>query len=216
MKYLKLFEDFKVEDIPQTEPGFTLWIMKNAPKAVLNPQEWFEEEMAKPKPDWNFILYIIKEFGYGDFRRLPIWIKNKMHLKEGYSKESIDSFTFLHWAVIINNVELVRTLIQNGEDLNIGDDTGWRALHWATFLDKSQIVELLIDGGVDLDAQNDMGWTALHWAAYKYHREIVEMLIDAGADVSIKKNSQETPWDVADDRLTNPYGNPLMELKPKV
>jgi hypothetical protein len=51
MKYIKLFEDFDPREIPQSEPQFTQWIIKNAPKSFTKPQEWFEEELGKSIPN---------------------------------------------------------------------------------------------------------------------------------------------------------------------
>ena len=200
MKYIKLFEDFKVEDIPQTEPQFTLWMIKNAPKAVTNPQEWFEEEMAKPEPDWVFIASIIKELGLGNRLKLHRGAKEQLQ-RRGWDKEFIDSLTLLHWATRFNHIELAKALIDAGADLNAKDKNKMTPLHLAAMLDYPELAKGLIDADADLNAKDSVKQTPLHSATTRNHIEIARMLIEAGADLNAEDYSKLTPWDVAKPQM---------------
>ena len=212
MKYIKLFEDFNPSDIPQTEPQFTLWMMQNAPKAVLNPQEWFESEISKPEPDWVFISSIIKELDL--LNRLSIPERDKKNLEKiGFDKYFIESFPLLHWAVDENNTGLTKMLIERGADLNAQDDFKRTPLHWAALRGHTQIGKILIEEGANLDMRDDHNRTPLHWASWYRYPAIAEVLIDAGAKLNLKDYRDETPWDVTDDdfRQILPELNPNKE-----
>ena len=153
MKYIKLFEDFNPSEIPQTEPQFTLWMLHNAPKAVTNPQEWFEEEMAKPEPDGVFIVSIIKELDLLNRLSIPKGAKEELE-RRGESKEFIDSLTLLHWAIEYNHPELAKGLIEGGADLNAQDKYKWTPLHRAAEYNHPELAKLLIDAGADVNAED--------------------------------------------------------------
>jgi ankyrin repeat protein len=195
MKYIKLFEDFKVEDIPQSEPQFTQWMMKNAPKAVYNPQEWFEEEMAKPEPDWAFIGFIIKELGLAN--RLSIAKGAKEELELDNTKNWVDSLTLLHWATMEGHTELAKGLIDAGADVNAKDSAKQTPLHWAIQRNTIELAKMLIDAGADVNAESNWESTPLHWVAMEGYTELAKMLIEAGADVNAEEKWGRTPLHLA-------------------
>jgi hypothetical protein len=192
VKYIKLFEDFKVEDIPQSEPQFTQWMIKNAPKAVTNPQEWFESEMAKPERDWAYIGFIIKELGLAN--RLSIAKGDMEELeRRGESKEYIESFSLLHWATMNNHTEFAKALIDAGSDLNAENSNRQTPLHWAATRNHPELAKMLIEAGADVNAKDFAKRTPLHLAAMEGHTELAKGLIDAGADVNAKDSAKWTP-----------------------
>jgi ankyrin repeat protein len=210
MKYIKLFEDFKVEDIPQSEPQFTQWIIKNAPKSFTNPQEWFEEEIAKSEHDWAYIGFIIKELGLAN--RLSIAKGAKEELKRrGGSKEFIDSLTLLHWAIEYNHPELAKGLIEGGADLNAQDKYKRTPLHLAAMEGHTELAKMLIDAGADVNAENSDKRTPLHYAAEYNHPELAKMLIDAGADLNAENSNKWTPLHVAAINNRPEIANMLIE-----
>jgi hypothetical protein len=212
MKYIKLFEDFNPSDIPQTEPQFTLWMMQNAPKAVLNPQEWFEEELVKPKPNYSFISFIIKELGLAN--RLSIPFPEETIRERRWTKQFADSLSLLHWAILYENVELAKVLIEGGAKLNVQNLDKQTPLHWAVYHEIEEIVKMLIDAGADLDIQDAIERnTPLHLATLDGNIEIAKMLIDAGADLNIKTVYKDTPWHLANRQMRQvlPELNPNRE-----
>ena len=192
MKYIKLFEDFDSREIPQSEPQFTQWIIKNAPKSFTNPQEWFEEELGKSIPNWAFIGYIIKELGLANRLRVPKGAKEELEI-DGWSKDHIESFSLLHWATMNNHTELAKMLIDAGADLNAKDKSEETSLHKAISYNLPEIVKMLIDAGADLNATKYNKQTPLHSVASKDFIEIANMLIDAGADLNAEDKDKQTP-----------------------
>jgi hypothetical protein len=153
MKYIKLFEDFDLSEIPQSEPQFTQWIIKNAPKSFTNPQEWFEEELVKPEPDWAYIGFIIKELGLANRLSIAKGAKEELE-RRGESKEFIDSLTLLHWSIEYNRPELAKMLIEAGADLDAKDSDKWTPLHLAAEYNHPELAKMLIEAGADVNAED--------------------------------------------------------------
>ena len=94
--------------------------------------------------------------------------------------------------------EMVKILLDNGANVNIGDEYGWTALHSACeYGPKLETVKILLNAGanVNVKAMNDSqnpGITPLHLAVFHYTEEesidVVRLLLEAGADV----NAQES------------------------
>ncbi|CAN5179349.1 hypothetical protein BH09DEP1_BH09DEP1_6280 [soil metagenome] len=108
--------------------------------------------------------------------------------------------TMLMKAVVVNDLETARLLLQAGADIDKQDHLGITALRLAIGDNKSQMVRLLIDAGADLDKKdycNGSGYTALMRAAEYGHLEIVRLLLDGGADRTLTNQAGETAKDIA-------------------
>jgi len=105
----------------------------------------------------------------------------------------------LQEAAAIGDVELVRSLLNKGVDVDSWDDLIRNtALHRAARSGHKDVVELLLAKGAHVDSVN--AWprvTPLHYAAEKGHKDITELLIAKGADVNAKDIKGRTPVDVA-------------------
>ncbi|MFP4374136.1 MAG: ankyrin repeat domain-containing protein [Spirochaetaceae bacterium] len=101
--------------------------------------------------------------------------------------------TPLHWAARQGHVEVVRTLIDNGADVNASDVFGRTPLHLA--VSHPEVVELLLDAGAGVDARDQLSNTPLHRAVPSL--ETVDALIRAGADVNARNTGGNTPLDIA-------------------
>jgi len=104
-------------------------------------------------------------------------------------------------AVMKNNYEITKFLIDSGANLNItsGKHSGksgvydyGTALIFAVKDENYEIVKLLIDSGADVNIQNEDGKTALMIAAENGNDKIIKLLIDAGADVNIESLDKMT------------------------
>uniref|UniRef100_A0A8D3E817 Histone-lysine N-methyltransferase EHMT2-like n=1 Tax=Scophthalmus maximus TaxID=52904 RepID=A0A8D3E817_SCOMX len=88
-------------------------------------------------------------------------------------------------AIINNNIEVARYLVQNGACVYHVED-GYTGLHHAAKLGNLEIVRMLLETGqVDVNAQDSGGWTPIIWAAEHKHVDVIKTLLNRGADVTI-------------------------------
>lgn len=67
-------------------------------------------------------------------------------------------------AVYANDIEGVKQAIQEGANVNAGDDEGTTSLHWVAFTGYTEIAKLLIEKGALVNIEDEYGWTPLQWA----------------------------------------------------
>ena len=91
----------------------------------------------------------------------------------------------------INNV---KTLIENGENVNLHFDDGWTSLMEAVKNTNTKLIKLLSDNKADVNAATETGATALIFAASsdKDNSEIIELLLKYGADINQRDNNGGT------------------------
>lgn len=85
-------------------------------------------------------------------------------------------------SVINNDVENVKSLLQNKPDINAKDNHGCTPLHNTCEHGDVEIIKLLIEHGADVNAKNNEGLTPLEY--YRRHKpsnqpenpEIIELL----------------------------------------
>ncbi|MEW6040593.1 MAG: ankyrin repeat domain-containing protein, partial [Elusimicrobiota bacterium] len=141
----------------------------------------------------------------------------------GSLKESIVGPKTLIWAAWKNNVELVKSMIKNGKNVNEKDDMGITPLMWAIWNDSSGVVKTLIENGANVNGQyyvgnpesrsdfesengctrrvkpietiykEKYGWTPLIWAISKNNIELIKLLLSNGANVNDKDHFGYTP-----------------------
>ncbi len=86
----------------------------------------------------------------------------------------------------------VRTLIENGADVNAPEADGATVLHWAVRWDDPESVDLLLRAGADADAANAYGVTPLPLACINRSAPLVSRLLAAGADPDAATSMGET------------------------
>jgi ankyrin repeat protein len=91
-------------------------------------------------------------------------------------------------AVYRGNTEAVKTLLDEGADVNVKDYNDFTALMRATMQGNTETIEVLLDAGADMNAKANDGWTALMYAVRQGYIEIMKVLLDAGAAVNAKAN----------------------------
>jgi ankyrin repeat protein len=91
----------------------------------------------------------------------------------------------LHEAAATGDIDLVRSLIEKGIDIDGREDTFLKtALHHAVLNGHKNVVACLLDIGADVDAKDSWPATPLQYAAEKGFKEIAKLLIDHGADLN--------------------------------
>jgi ankyrin repeat protein len=85
-------------------------------------------------------------------------------------------------AVKKQDVQAVRTLLQQNSAVNTREADGFTALHWAAQRNDLQLVELLLGARADVKASTRYNVTPLYLAATNGNAAMIERLLDAGAD----------------------------------
>ena len=82
-----------------------------------------------------------------------------------------------------NDVEVLRTLLRSGEDVNAAQGDGMTALHWAAEYGDTEMAGMLIYAGAKLEPLTRIGnYSPLHLASKSGSADVVAMLLEAGAD----------------------------------
>jgi len=77
----------------------------------------------------------------------------------------------------------VRTLLQQGRDVNAAQGDGMTALHWAAMKNDAELARMLVYAGANLKATTRLGAnTALIIAARNGNAGVIDVLLQAGAD----------------------------------
>ena len=111
-----------------------------------------------------------------------------------------DGTTALHWAVIRDDAEVVRTLLRAGAKAGARNDYGATPLSEAATLGSTRIIQLLLEAGAEPEAANADGQTALMLVARTGNVEAARLLLARGAQVNARERWREqTPlmWAVA-------------------
>jgi ankyrin repeat protein len=101
---------------------------------------------------------------------------------EGWLAEGADLTQELSNAVIANDAERIKFLVEKGADVNQSDNQGGTPLTNAARQRKNELVELLIKLGADVNKPNSNGMTALVTAVMRDHVPTVKVLLANGAN----------------------------------
>ena len=80
------------------------------------------------------------------------------------------------------DTEAVRSLLQQGADVNGTQIDGTTALHWAVRLDDLETAQLLVSAGADVSAANQSDSTPMQLATINGSAAIIASLLEAGVD----------------------------------
>lgn len=109
-------------------------------------------------------------------------------------------FSCVHRAVISNNVNVVKLLIQNGADINKKNVfLGSFPLESAVCAENHRMVKCLLRNGADVLAKNEDGDTALHSTNVYFNKKIIRLLIMHGSQISVLNNKNESVLTNYDD-----------------
>jgi len=110
------------------------------------------------------------------------------------NEETFQGFHAVFFAVMHQNLEMLRLMVEKGADIDALDRSGSTTLMWAAFNEqgKTEIVSALLELGVDPNIKNKVGETALTWAIRRGPTAVVELLKKNGAsDAPMIKTSVE-------------------------
>ena len=80
-------------------------------------------------------------------------------------KSEIIKISALHWAAGLGHTKMATILLDQGADINAGDENGSTAMHWAALFGRPLVAALLIERGVDLALPNNDGATSFSMSA---------------------------------------------------
>ena len=117
--------------------------------------------------------------------------KVKKAIAEGANiNGAVEGFLPLNVAIIFQQVEIVKILLNNDADANWGNGEPLIKAIELDSIDHALIItKLLIDNGAKVNTKNEYGRTPLYGA----RKEIAELLINKGADVNTKDENGRTP-----------------------
>ena len=123
-------------------------------------------------------------------------------------------YELLKWAIENKPPEFIKSLIEQGVNVNTKDVSGYTPLHTAAHKSPLDIMQYLIANGANVNAKTNDGWTPLHTVALVCKNvEILQYLISAGADVHAKNNVGTIPLDYAKTEETKQILREAMGLE---
>ncbi|OHF00032.1 hypothetical protein CORC01_04678 [Colletotrichum orchidophilum] len=90
----------------------------------------------------------------------------------------------LHIAATHGHINVAKTLILHGSDVNAPDKAGLAPIHYATQNNQGPMVTMLAEHGADVDFLDPDGCTPLYRAAESGNKAMVERLLRHGAKLS--------------------------------
>ncbi|HET6889888.1 MAG TPA: ankyrin repeat domain-containing protein, partial [Pyrinomonadaceae bacterium] len=96
-------------------------------------------------------------------------------------------------AVCEDSIDVVRTLLDRGAEVNQKRHDGFTALALAAFFGRTRIVELLLERGADVRAVTRFGTSPEMWAKARGYREIVDLLGNASETTGLREELSAIP-----------------------
>ena len=121
-------------------------------------------------------------------------------------------------AAMRGNRDAVRTLLQQGADVNGAQGDGMSALHWAADRGDAELTTMLVYAGANTGAVTRIGqYTPLHLAARSGNVDAVRALLTAGASVDARTSTTGvTPLHLAATAGSTPVVTALLDAKADV
>ncbi|MFS0780503.1 M48 family metallopeptidase [Bacillus sp. 1P06AnD] len=199
----------------QAEKGFFLWLSEkisthpHLPKrmnAIAHWQNPVEVALIKEKRQRMYgfftsmaIVLCTAALLYFLMVKIPGTV---MHWAEEATSWLDDSFlddhaTGLMIAAYENDVDLMKTELENGADANETDSVGATALHYSIGNGSKEAAVLLLERGSDINLKDEAGYTPLHDAALYELPDMVTLLLKYGADKLAVNGDNQTPYELA-------------------
>ena len=134
--------------------------------------------------------------------------------------------TPLFLAAEVNNLDVIKTLVEAGADPLIATEQGTTPLMMAagagTDVQRERAPEeravaietakFLVEHGADVNTAGQYGWTALHAAAYQGMNDVIEYLVSKGAKIDQKDEFGQTPLSISLSVLTKDIGARRLQI----
>jgi len=127
--------------------------------------------------------------------------------------EEQSAFSLFLEAASKNDVEKIRSLIEQGMDVNTTDKNGKTALMCVAENNAVEAAELLIEYGADVNTKDNEGWTPLMYASRKNTKEVRLLLIKHGADINAVTKEEQTALDIYANGITKKTEEDLLQEK---
>jgi ankyrin repeat protein len=131
--------------------------------------------------------------------RHPSVVKRPQPRREDV-KHSEDEQPSMHTASKNGQIDVVRSSLGRGSDVDERNSARLTALALASRHGRLQVANLLIESGADVNSRGRDGWTPLHRASVRGHLDIVRLLLDHGADLNARQRDQWSALDLASIR----------------
>ena len=157
----------------------TTWTLAIALLAVCVPSQ-AEPKTAEPDNIWAAAAK-------GDIEAVTRHLKKGTDINATFVAPGVPGSggTPLHLAILGDQAEAVKFLIEKGADVNAKakDASGGPPLHWAVGLGRVGIAKLLIQAGAKVNATDNGRTAALLVAAVVGRTDLAELLLASGADI---------------------------------
>ncbi|KAL2008898.1 hypothetical protein VTN00DRAFT_7092 [Thermoascus crustaceus] len=176
-------------DVPGEDDRLALdWVSQNNYEFLLR---WLMIRWATVGAKYPDFLYIILVWAAKRHYRSAIGALRRRGVNLNVM-ESEEGKTPLIQSVVEADHEAVRTLLENGADIDGKTENGVTPLMTAAHEGRLEIVQLLLQLGATVCLQDDQGLTALMWAAHGNHTDIAKLLLENGANVNIGSSNGST------------------------
>ena len=141
---------------------------------------------------------LIEAVKRGDHQAVRLLLRNKVNVDD----READGTTALHWAVRVDDVEMISELIGAGADVNAANRYGLRPLTLAATNASAAAVAALLKAGADPNTVTDGGEPVLMTAARSGSVDVVKLLIGRGANVNARERwfgETAVMWAAAED-----------------
>ncbi|KYQ92184.1 ankyrin repeat-containing protein [Tieghemostelium lacteum] len=147
-------------------------------------------------------LFFAVSNGHMEIVKKLLEYSQKVH-DEKEHKEYLDSFNIhgvspIHVAVLKNNMDLLKMLLESGADVNAYKKDGSTSLHIAAISGNAEAARVLLKNGANIMTANRFGSTPIHEACIKCQPEVVEVLLQhEKALVNLKDKDGSSPLHLA-------------------
>jgi uncharacterized protein len=129
-------------------------------------------------------------------------------------------------AAEVNNLDVIKALVEAEADPNIPTESGTTALIMASgagtdvqrareLPERAMVVQTakyLVEHGADVNVAGQFGWTALHAAAYQGLNDDIEYLVSKGAKIDQMDKFGQTPLSISMSVLTKDIGARRLQI----